>query len=363
MTTTRLLAGTALLAASVLAMPARAIDANLCLSPPFGLSIIAGTPGNDQIIGTILPELIFGMGGHDVIKGMGGDDVLCGGDGNDGLNGGPGNDVLGGGDGNDLLVGHDGDDSIWGDAGRDALYGGNGNDAEHGNDDSEYDYVAGGPGTGDTLFTGSGDDAFPDSQDNTTCPNDISRRVGAFGSYSQDNNDSRLDPQGANPCKTIIGSVTSVKAADDNDGDLHLVVRETSTGKNWIVEFMPRDFTPFPLLAVGNDVEISGLHVLDGHTPPHEEIHPVYKVRRVNISTNYWSGPRHAGSPHKMRPENVCAPVCGTGGTSHRFCWTELGQACTPWANKLNDPSDVEDFQLLRDAIDASLGWDTESYQ
>ncbi|MDO9713936.1 calcium-binding protein [Paracraurococcus lichenis] len=73
-------------------------------------ALLAGGPGNDNILG---------LGGDDVINGRNGNDYLDGGPGNDTLHGGAGNDTLLGGDGNDVLQGGPGADSLNGGAGTD----------------------------------------------------------------------------------------------------------------------------------------------------------------------------------------------------------------------------------------------------
>ncbi|HIK57268.1 MAG TPA: 5'-nucleotidase C-terminal domain-containing protein [Synechococcales cyanobacterium M55_K2018_004] len=130
-----------------------------------------GTPGNDQLVGTLQDDLIFagagadqvrgrsgndrifGQAGNDVLKGNQGDDVMDGGTGNDSLFGQEGNDTLTGGSGNDFIVGAEGDDLIFGGDGDDALYGGLNNDrllGEAGNDrlfgGAGADYLDGGTG-------------------------------------------------------------------------------------------------------------------------------------------------------------------------------------------------------------------------
>ncbi len=67
--------------------------------------------GDDEIIGTPNPDLLFGDGGNDTIKG------------------GIGNDTERGGNGDDLLIGGQGDDFLVGDFGNDTLTGGTGADS------------------------------------------------------------------------------------------------------------------------------------------------------------------------------------------------------------------------------------------
>ena len=67
--------------------------------------VLAGTAGNDVLIGSYDPETISGGGGNDTIEGRGGNDVLAGGTGNDVLSGSGGNDtyLFGRGDGADTV--------------------------------------------------------------------------------------------------------------------------------------------------------------------------------------------------------------------------------------------------------------------
>lgn len=66
---------------------------------------IAGTRGDDVLIGTSGPDVIASYAGDDQILGLGGNDVICAGRGDDILRGGGGNDKLAGRRGNDLLTG------------------------------------------------------------------------------------------------------------------------------------------------------------------------------------------------------------------------------------------------------------------
>ena len=81
--------------------------------------VVAGTAGDDVIIGT---------GRKDRIRGGGGDDTICGGGGNDRIDAGAGADDIKGGRGNDRLKGGQGDDLVLAGKGRDRLDGGEGDD-------------------------------------------------------------------------------------------------------------------------------------------------------------------------------------------------------------------------------------------
>jgi len=115
---------------------------------------IAGTVGDDSLVGTSVVDRIDGGEGADMLWGGGGDDTVRGGAGNDQLIGGMADDSS---SGNDLLYGGDGDDVIWGEDGDDILHGEGGNDlilAGTGND-----FLYGGAGN-DTLQGEAGDDVL-----------------------------------------------------------------------------------------------------------------------------------------------------------------------------------------------------------
>lgn len=277
-----------------------------------------GTEGNDQIWGTSGDDVILGLGGHDVIKGFAGDDIICGGRGEDGINAGDGADRVGGGLSADLIVGHDGDDAIYGGMGEDGMFGGFGADVIAGNDDSDSDYLVGGPGT-DELTAGDGDEAHPDAGADDACPPLFAAWIGAYGT------DKRLRlADDSQPCMTLTGKIHHLRNARDGDRKFKL--------RGLIIEFMPRDKGHFPRLEEDKKITLRGLHVFDGHG--NEEIHPVY---RVAFDGTDFSGPQFAGSPHRLRPVTDCdsAPDSCIGvNRAHRYCWDELGRPCQPWARK-----------------------------
>lgn len=117
--------------------------------------IIFGGIGNDSLIGGDGDDILYGDDGRDIIFGGSGNDVLFGGAGHDDLHGEDGNDRLMGGAGNDRLMGGQGDDRLFGEEGNDILFGEAGNDFLEGgigNDD-----LSGGSGN-DVVLAGSGDD-------------------------------------------------------------------------------------------------------------------------------------------------------------------------------------------------------------
>ncbi|WP_165357230.1 cadherin domain-containing protein [Sphingosinicella sp. CPCC 101087] len=111
-------------------------------------TFIAGSNGNDTIIGTQGRDFAVGGPGDDWMSLLGGDDVGIGGTGKDWVSGDGDADLLVGGDDDDHVLGGWGDDTMSGDAGNDELDGGHGRDV-----------VAGGLGR-DLVVGGAGDDIF-----------------------------------------------------------------------------------------------------------------------------------------------------------------------------------------------------------
>ncbi|MBS7542959.1 ExeM/NucH family extracellular endonuclease [Ancylobacter oerskovii] len=126
---------------------------------------IAGTPGDDVLVGSDEAEYIVGGAGDDALSGLGGDDRLEGGRGDDVLSGGAGDDKLFGEDGDDLLDGGVGNDLLKGGAGADRLAGGLGDDRLDGG--AGADLLEGQAGD-DTLLGQAGDDHLLGGQGNDT---------------------------------------------------------------------------------------------------------------------------------------------------------------------------------------------------
>jgi len=101
--------------------------------------------GNDNIIGTINDDFLYGYQGDDTIKGLQGNDNIFGGKNSDDLYGNAGNDNLYGNLGFDLIWGGLGNDLLAGGQDFDYLYGGAGNDTLTG--DLGSDYLTGGIGS------------------------------------------------------------------------------------------------------------------------------------------------------------------------------------------------------------------------
>ena len=111
-------------------------------------SFVAGTNGNDTLIGTLGNDFLYGGDGNDQLFLLAGDDIGSGGSGLDYVAGDSGDDLIVGGSDNDALTGGAGVDVLSGDGGNDDIYGGDGNDI-----------ISGGRGN-DHLVGGGGDDVF-----------------------------------------------------------------------------------------------------------------------------------------------------------------------------------------------------------
>lgn len=67
------------------------------------MTVINGTPGNNNLSGGAGDDTIRGLDGNDSLFGLGGNDIIIGGNGNDFIDGGAGNDELTGGNGIDTV--------------------------------------------------------------------------------------------------------------------------------------------------------------------------------------------------------------------------------------------------------------------
>ena len=128
-----------------------------------GQLIIGQKTVQNDIIGTVYNDVIYGGDVSDVLNGGQGDDILSGGKAQDILWGGAGKDSLYGGIGNDTLYGEEGDDILFGEEGDDILEGGTGNDVLYGGEGN--DILNGGLGN-DKMYGGIGDDIYKLSQGN-----------------------------------------------------------------------------------------------------------------------------------------------------------------------------------------------------
>ena len=95
-------------------------------------SLILGNDGDDTLIGGFGIDVVNGGDGDDNIFGFGDDDRLIGGLGADEIEGGLGNDRIFGGEGLNRLLGNDGADLIFGGSDVDTVFGGDGADEEKG---------------------------------------------------------------------------------------------------------------------------------------------------------------------------------------------------------------------------------------
>jgi Calpain family cysteine protease/RTX calcium-binding nonapeptide repeat (4 copies)/Bacterial pre-peptidase C-terminal domain len=130
------------------------LQPNILTPYPGGL---LGLAGNDNITGSVSPEIINGNQGDDLILGQGGADTLYGGQNNDTLNGGDDDDLLFGNKDNDRIDGGLGNDNLFGGQADDFIIGNSGNDQIFG--DLGNDTLTGGAGQ-DTLTGGDGADVF-----------------------------------------------------------------------------------------------------------------------------------------------------------------------------------------------------------
>jgi RTX calcium-binding nonapeptide repeat (4 copies) len=113
--------------------------------------VIFGSAGEDHI---------FGGGGNDRICAGGGDDTIEGGTGSDRIDAGAGGDEVIGGNGSDLVLAGPGIDTVVGERGNDRLYGGPG-DEDYLNSGLGDDTVGGGRATATTRSAGWGTTTSP----------------------------------------------------------------------------------------------------------------------------------------------------------------------------------------------------------
>lgn len=125
---------------------------------------IAGTAGDDVIVGSAAANRIEAGDGNDLICGGGGKDTLLGGNGNDRIVGTNDDEWIEGGAGNDTLFANGGTDYLFGDAGTDTLQGGAGNDRLTGG--AGADDIDGGDGT-DIYSVGTDNAPHTVTLDNT----------------------------------------------------------------------------------------------------------------------------------------------------------------------------------------------------
>jgi ELWxxDGT repeat protein len=127
-------------------------------------TLISGTNGSDNLVGSDSSEEIQALSGKDTVDSAGGNDTIDGGDGDDRLTsnagnnsflGGNGNDRIRSGAGNDTIDGGNGDDRLTSTGGDNIFDGGNGKDIILGGNGKD---VSTGKSGDDTLIGGIGDD-------------------------------------------------------------------------------------------------------------------------------------------------------------------------------------------------------------
>jgi ELWxxDGT repeat protein len=118
-------------------------------------TLISGTNGSDNLVGSYSSEEIQALSGKDTVDSAGGNDTIDGGDGDDRLTSNAGNNSLIGGNGKDIILGGNGKDVSTGKSGDDTLIGGIGNDFLDGGNNK--DILLGEDGE-DSLIGGAGDD-------------------------------------------------------------------------------------------------------------------------------------------------------------------------------------------------------------
>lgn len=120
-------------------------------------TIIAGSDGDDVIVGTPCADDLQGGSGHDVIYADAGHDIIHGGGGNDTIFGGDGDDVIDAGAGDDVVHAGSGNDIAFAGTGNDVVMGGDGKDVLNG--EAGDDVLAGEAGN-DVVIGGAGNDRF-----------------------------------------------------------------------------------------------------------------------------------------------------------------------------------------------------------
>ena len=131
-----------------------------------GQDTLLGNQGNDFITGNLGNDYIFGGKDNDHIYGNKGNDKLYGNRADDFIWGGEGDDYIYGGKNNDKLFGEQGDDKLFGNRANDSIWAGPGNDWVYGNEQQDVlwgnagnDYLNGGKND-DILWGGDGADLF-----------------------------------------------------------------------------------------------------------------------------------------------------------------------------------------------------------
>lgn len=162
---------------------------------------IAGTNGDDVIVGSALNESILAFDGEDLVHGGDGDDIISAHDGGgDSLYGDAGNDwltawnedenYLDGGTGDDRLLSFRGDDQFFGGTGNDEVFSHGGNNTMHG--EAGNDELVGG-GDEDLLFGGEGNDYVNGADGQDTLTGGADEDVFGFYAVYMDHKDTVTD--------------------------------------------------------------------------------------------------------------------------------------------------------------------------
>ncbi len=157
-------AGTLTLAAVATDLSGAVAENRFTLDIAPELNAVAGTHGDDVLLGTAGADAVDAGRGDDHVETFAGDDVVHGRDGSDTIETGSGDDTVRGGNGDDVIDGGAGDNRLYGDAGADRIRAGAGDDViaggyqdDHVDAGDGHNTVYGGPGD-DVILSGSGDD-------------------------------------------------------------------------------------------------------------------------------------------------------------------------------------------------------------
>jgi RTX calcium-binding nonapeptide repeat (4 copies)/Periplasmic copper-binding protein (NosD) len=206
-----------------------------------GADVLLGASGNDSIIGNADNDFLSGEAGIDFLSGGAGNDSLVGGDeadnlsgedgddlifgnrGNDVLGGGTGNDSLYAGQGDDFIVGNDGNDLLFGDSGNDSLYGNVGDDSLTGNLGS--DYISAGKGN-DIVRAGQDNDFVLGDDGDDSLSGDLGNDIvgGGPGSDTIEGGDGNDYLSGGDGNDRVLGSLGQDTLVGGAGGDVYVLI-------------------------------------------------------------------------------------------------------------------------------------------
>ncbi|MEM8871606.1 MAG: calcium-binding protein [Pseudomonadota bacterium] len=141
---------------------------------------IVGTDESELVIGTLIRDVMEGLGGNDVMLGLSGDDTMDGGDGTDFMAGGLDDDTMSGGNDNDTMLGGAGNDTVIGNKGDDEMRGGRGDDLLVWNNGDGSDKMRGGAGEDKTQVNFFTDLVEDDLQNEDTARIETSKKGVSF---------------------------------------------------------------------------------------------------------------------------------------------------------------------------------------